>query len=857
MVNIDNDSILKWVNDQPFWVRKAVLIYCETGIINEKNIGLLAELCISEAKKEKIENCDTENQNLIGRKNCKGFSVKSISNVIGVNAIDTNRPLNFSPKGITVVYGNNGSGKSGYIRIFKMASGAKYREEIKNNVYIDKKVHPSCTIELEYDEGENIQVECDLSKIGESEQLRNIDIFDTKISMAYVNEAKEASYEPWIFGLFATLANTASIIKLYLERKKKIIEVFPFPEELKDTMAYKRLEDISYNSKITDFSSKWKDEEELAILTAKCQVDTNVALISKKETEIRNIESLVKYLQTFSLYFGEESQKVIEELRVQWDRSVEDKKATEVLFMSDADDIEKTSISSRSWINLWKSAQEYYNDVLLRRDIPKYIEKGGVCPLCRQAVDDKVAGKMKKIDDYLNGQASTKEKESKRIYLEKLNNIPAIKSQLDIENLIGNIDVDEDSKKNILEINGKISEYMVCMREEKYSSLSEHMVDLTTCISTLEVQKQNKEMNRDEYKKLIDTDEQIELQKKTREMRGEKNLTEVFCIIEKNIELLEMNNILDKAIKFTATNRITLKSKELAGEIITDEYIRRFNEELMQLTGNSISVKLAQQKAGKGKTPYKVVLCDAKGEGLSPQDILSEGENRVVSLAAFFAEAAGREEKCPLIVDDPISSLDYDYEQKVIDKLIDIAKQRQVIVFTHRISMAVGINENICKDDCNIGYSEITIRASRNRKGVPDESSNYKGKSLNQLKYLNNSDIKQLMNMDDLTKEYTEKLYFVCQQIRILVEKSVEDLLLNGVVKRFRKDVQTQRIELLATISEEDCKLIDKMMTKYSYYDHSIAEETPMVNFTPTEIQDDVNEMIVWMTARNKLINKN
>lgn len=47
--------------------------------------------------------------------------------------------MQFSKFGINVVYGSNGAGKSGYIRILKMISRATYREDIKANVYQSKK----------------------------------------------------------------------------------------------------------------------------------------------------------------------------------------------------------------------------------------------------------------------------------------------------------------------------------------------------------------------------------------------------------------------------------------------------------------------------------------------------------------------------------------------------------------------------------------------------------------------------------------------------------------------------------------------------------------------------------------------
>src|SRR5690625_7303274 len=42
-----------------------------------------------------------------------------------VNAIAENQRLSFSPYGMTVIYGDNGSGKSGYSRVFKRACRAR------------------------------------------------------------------------------------------------------------------------------------------------------------------------------------------------------------------------------------------------------------------------------------------------------------------------------------------------------------------------------------------------------------------------------------------------------------------------------------------------------------------------------------------------------------------------------------------------------------------------------------------------------------------------------------------------------------------------------------------------------------
>lgn len=64
----------------------------------------------------------------------------SVHAVENVNAIYSGSTLPFSHSGITLIYGENGSGKSGYTRILKNACFAKHVEpEILSNVYKNQK----------------------------------------------------------------------------------------------------------------------------------------------------------------------------------------------------------------------------------------------------------------------------------------------------------------------------------------------------------------------------------------------------------------------------------------------------------------------------------------------------------------------------------------------------------------------------------------------------------------------------------------------------------------------------------------------------------------------------------------------
>ncbi len=94
-------------------------------------------------------------------------------------------------------------------------------------------------------------------------------------------------------------------------------------------------------------------------------------------------------------------------------------------------------------------------------------------------------------------------------------------------------------------------------------------------------------------------------------------------------------------------------------------------------------VHSVSKKGAKGKTSHQLKL----GGNAVPSNVLSEGEQRVVSISAFLAELTTAGRNIPIIFDDPVSSLDHNFRERVAKRLVQEAKIRQVVVFTHDIVM--------------------------------------------------------------------------------------------------------------------------------------------------------------------------
>ena len=54
--------------------------------------------------------------------------------------------IDVAVEGMKVIYGTDGSGKSGCIRVSKMVFGVTYREDIKPNIYKTQKTNPRSII---------------------------------------------------------------------------------------------------------------------------------------------------------------------------------------------------------------------------------------------------------------------------------------------------------------------------------------------------------------------------------------------------------------------------------------------------------------------------------------------------------------------------------------------------------------------------------------------------------------------------------------------------------------------------------------------------------------------------------------
>jgi len=103
-------------------------------------------------------------------------------------------------------------------------------------------------------------------------------------------------------------------------------------------------------------------------------------------------------------------------------------------------------------------------------------------------------------------------------------------------------------------------------------------------------------------------------------------------------------------------------------------------------------------------------------KGKDPSLVLSEGEQKVIALADFIAESNITSINRGIIFDDPVNSLDEERKYEIAKRLASIAKDKQVVVFTHDLVFVSNLINFV--SDLSINHDCHWIESTENEIGI-------------------------------------------------------------------------------------------------------------------------------------------
>lgn len=844
-MNNKADSVTEWLAQRPKWLQIAANRLLQQSVLTDIDVSELATLCQQEANGKLPQTTFSFPATAFSQGAAGTLRLCSISDVEGVNALAPKKPLEFGKGNITIVYGNNGSGKSGYVRLLKHVCGARETGTLHRNVYKPGVAAQKACISFEQN---GVLKTHTWSGQGICDDLNSVDIFDTSFGKVFVSSEDEVSYEPPVLSFFSSLILACEKVALALDTET--------------SRHQSKKPNIPADKKVTP-EGIWY--ETISAKTTTQDIDRNCAFGSAEETEMQALQlrlaeqapaekakQLIKQKQHVDTLV-QDAQKYLEQLSDENYRRIIAAKKMSILKKTAADTAaqkvfsggELEGIGSDVWKELWEAARNY--SVSAAYKVAEYpnVSDGARCVLCHQTLTQEAKERLISFENFVKGEMqkaatdAAKEYDTASQTIEALPSLEMLKTRIDaagipqdeVASQVTDFFAQLHARKNLLP--GIDSEEAI-----PGPLLSPKWID--------EANAQSKSLGElaAKYDEDAKRDNREEIKKKLNSLQARKWLSEHRAAIDEELSRLKLLNQIQDAKKSTNTTALSLKKGELAEALITNAFVQRFNAELKALGASQVKVELLKSKVSKGRVLHKLQLRGASQNGLA--DVLSEGENRIVSIAAFLADVACKSNQSPFIFDDPISSLDQSYEEAVVQRLIELSQNKQVIVFTHRLSL-LGTVRHFAEKKA-IKPDVVSIRSADWGTGepapIPLSQSDIKS-ALNTLMNQRYQDAKKASENGEF--EHAEILLkSICSDFRTLVERSIENDLLCGVVQRFQRPVHTLKLKDLAKLKDADCNLLDSLMTKYSGFEHSQPAESPVELPKPDNLLVDMTSLKEW-----------
>jgi energy-coupling factor transporter ATP-binding protein EcfA2 len=840
----------QWLNERPDWLRRAAadLITAARAPIDDE-IELLADHCHVEAAEQLEAPHPPIEEGAIATVPGGGeLRIQKISAIRGVNALGSNAELQLDQGSMTVIYGINGSGKTGYVRLLKELCGSRVRDKaIYPNVFAGETVEPSATVILTNNGEAQEPVEWKASD-GALRKLASVQVFDTLTAVQYCDTAAPATHEPRTMRFVGLLIKTADrVAEVLRHRRASLISTMPeMPAALLATAAggfYRSIKATTTPSDITAACQISADaaQERVALEGALAQSDPATRLVMVR-TELDRIGALRTEVVKLQTGFGDDAINSVMQLRA----TAIQKRATareyaEKFFAG----VPLLGVGEVSWRELWRHAATYSETLAYPDHSHPNIEEGARCVLCQQILSVDAKARLQNFHAYITNSLETEAITAERAVVQREEELPAV--PLDTHwNVIGaatGMTAEELAKVECC-LKARIEALRANVPQAAIPS-----VDWTGINTAIAATIHRLTAEQDNLKAVSDPDGRAKQTARLMDLKGREWIATVHGSMIHEADRQRRLKILDRALSLTNTASLTQKSNEIGAVELAGGYKDRFNKELHALRGNQLPVQLEHKKEGKGKFTFFIELRDVHGM-VASRTVLSEGEQRVVAIAAFLADATANDRSTPLIFDDPISSLDQSFEEAVATRLIALARTRQVIVFTHRLSLMTLLDDakkKLKEAGMPISFHVEVITRDGAATGVHttlDVFSEAPMAGLNKLIAAING-IKQA---DPLLQKLAAK--GICSNFRIVLERIVENHLCAGVVLRFRRDIQTKnKIARLASVRAGDCQLIDAMMTKYSAFEHSQSVETPTQVPDAGELLADIEAVKEWLTG--------
>lgn len=778
----------------------------------------------------------------------------ALKNLRYVNRLAENQRLPLAAHGLSVIYGDNGSGKSGYSRVLKRACRARDQSEpIHPNAFLptDQVANAEATFEVEVN-GLAEEVAWVNGKAG-APILSSLAVFDSRCARSYLDDEGDYAYVPYGLDILEGLASACKKLKgrIETEQANSVAETTSFADLVGSTSVGRLIENLSHKTKLEQVA-------ELATMTAEetakhDELDKSLKEGNPKEkaTQLRlRASRIARLAQSVTQKLAIVDDAAVTKLRGLVDAYHVAQAATALAAQDFKEDVNLLpGTGGEAWKELFAAARKFSVSAYPGSTFPEF-GPDAQCPLCQQPLAEG-AERLRRFENFVQQEAEI--------------TVQARQKALTDEQkfLVGqsvSLGMDDELKAEIEELDMALSPDAQAFETALFhrhvaikaaiSSREWDKVEELPPSSAARLQSLADRLNQEAetLNKVTDEKARAVLQAEFDELAARMQLAKVKAAVLTAIERFDRQAKLSECLSAVKTNAISLKASDLTEKVVSKGLEAALNQEFKNLGVGNLQVCL-KSRADRGKAFHKLKLDLPQAK--TPGEILSEGEQRAIAIGSFLAEVNIAGGSGGVVFDDPVSSLDHKRRERVARRLAQEAAKRQVIILTHDLYFLNLLVEEAGNARVPIKTQSVTRRPEGFGVADPDlpfEGMNTKAR-VGHLRSRHQEIQKVHKSGDEL--EHRKQTADAYRQLRIAWERATEEILLRQVVLRFRKSIETQRL-IGVVVENDDYATIDSWMSKCSNYAHDQALLGGVEVPDPNQLLADINALDEWRKETDK-----
>jgi len=776
----------------------------------------------------------------------KPVRLVAVRGVRNINALVDDQTLTFARDGLTVVYGANGSGKSGYARVVKRGVRSRHRDDILPDIF-DSAGGASNAV-IEYTVGETPGQ----ALLGEDDAaLAQVAFYDEKCGDCYVTLEADISYRPSGLTLLDALVGVCDGVRSVLDRQlaANAASAVMLPALPAGTAAAAFRDGLgaSTTDEAIDDACRF-DETAAGRLAYVVAEEARVRASDPRQEGARlstvadALESVTSALTGAAARHGTTAERTLRSLLVE---ATEKRAAGDVASSATFEAEPVSGVGTQTWRTLWEAARAFCEQTAYPDRSFPITDADARCPLCQQNFDADAAARMRRFHAYMTDttereaeEAETAARRGVREQATALVLTPAVAvalatvraadseladvmdealGQLDARRtalaaLAGAAGTPVPAAPNADALAGRFTGAATGARD------SANAIDSAAFTAALQA-----------------------VLRERAELEARRALAETSANISAERDRMRRRVALEAARRDTVTTAITRESTDLTRRYVTTNVADRFSRESDRLGVERVA--LADTGGHKGQLRHKPAFLGATMRADLPR-VLSEGEQTALGLAGFFTEAYFDQSRSALVLDDPVTSLDHLRRDKVANRLAALARDRQVIVFTHDTAFVTELRIAAREEDVPLAERTVARRSADRAPGICSVKHPWAVKDTRQRLDALRTDLARIKRehaaWDAATYEDQSALF--AGRLSQTWERIISMEIANNLVDRGTLEVRVKMMKIVAAITAEDERQLQESYSRISRWaprhdkDQSLEYSAPSVDELEAEL---------------------